>query len=236
MISIIIPVWNHSKQLNRCLASIAEQTYDNYEIIIVNDRSTQKLGWVVNKYKKVFGIKLEVINNQRNHGPQYTRNKGFKKSKGEFIIFCDADIEMKTDMLEKLHSKIVASKNLAYVYSSHKFELKTFKNLEFSKERLKRMPFIHTSALIRRKCFPITGFDESIKRLQDWDLWLTMLEQGHIGGWIDEVLFTVEGGGTMSSWMPSFFYKLFPFLPKVIKYKKAVKIIKNKHGFLAVNN
>jgi len=229
MISIIIPVWNQSKQLNKCLASIKEQTYDNYEIIIVNDRSTQRLSWVVEKYKKIFGIKLEILNNQKNHGPQYTRNKGFKKAKGEFVIFCDADIEMKADMLEKLHSKIIISKDLAYVYSSHKFGYKKFENLEFREERLKKMPFIHTSSLIRREYFPVTGFDESIERLQDWDLWLTMLEQGHRGGWVDEVLFKVEAGGTMSTWMPSFFYKIFPFLPKVIKYKKAVKIIKDKH-------
>jgi glycosyltransferase involved in cell wall biosynthesis len=187
---------------------------------------------VVNKYKKIFGIKLEVLNNQVNHGPQYTRNKGFKKSKGEFVIFCDADIEMKVDMLEKLHFKITSSKNLAYVYSSHKFGHKIFKNLEFSKERLRQMPFIHTSALIRRECFPVIGFDESIKRLQDWDLWLTMLEQGYIGEWIDEILFKVETGGTMSNWMPSFFYKVFPFLPKVIKYKRAVAVIKKKHRLL----
>ena len=229
MISIIIPIYNQSKQLARCLASIERQTYDNYEVIIVNDRSTRRLSSIVNKYAKIFGIKLELINNQSNHGAPYSRNKGFKKSKGEFVIFCDADVTMRDDMLEKLHTKIRASQEIAYVYSSHKFGSKKFKKLEFSEERLRQMPFIHTTAIIRRKCFPEGGFDESLKRLQDWDLWLTMLEQGHKGLWLNELLFKVEAGGTMSTWIPSFFYKVFPFLPKVIKYKKAVKIIKNKH-------
>ncbi len=230
MISIIIPVYNQSSQLDKCLASIAKQIYDNYEIIIVNDRSAQKLSWVIEKYKKIFGIKLEIINNQTNHGAPYSRNKGFQKSKGEFIIFCDADVKMKEDMLEILHFKIKSNLKASYVYSSHKFGLKKFGNLKFNKERLKRMPYIHTTALIRRECFPASGFDESLKRLQDWDLWLTMLEQGFIGEWIDKILFEVESGGTMSSWMPSFFYKAFPFLPKVVDYKKAVQIIKDKHG------
>ena len=59
-----------------------------------------------------------------------------------------------------------------------------------------------------------------------------MLEQKHTGIWIDKILFKVTTGGTMSSWLPSFSYKLFPFLPKVRKYKKAVNIIKKKHKIL----
>ncbi len=230
MISIIIPVYNHSRQLERCLTSIAKQSYDNYELIIVNDRSTHKLSSLMNKYFNIFGIKLELINNQSNHGAPYSRNKGFKRSKGEVVVFCDADVVMQENMLKKLHAKIAENKNIAYVYSSHKFGGKKFKNLKFDADRLKKMPFIHTTAMIRRECFPVNGFDESLKRLQDWDLWLTMLEQGHQGEWLDELLFTVEAGGTMSTWMPSFFYKIFPFLPKVVKYNKAVRVIKEKHG------
>ena len=230
MISIIIPVYNQTQQLKRCLSSIEKQTYDNFEIIIVNDRSTRRLASVVRKYKRIFGVRLEIINNQSNHGAPYSRNKGFKKSKGEFVIFCDADVTMRRDMLEVLHYKLKNNWDSSYVYSSHKFGMKKFENLKFDKERLKIMPYIHTTALVRHKCFPASGFDESLKRLQDWDLWLTMLEEGHPGEWVDKILFEVEAGGTMSTWMPSFFYKVFPFLPKVIKYKKAVQVIKEKHN------
>jgi hypothetical protein len=101
---------------------------------------------------------------------------------------------------------------------------------EFSAEKLTKMPYIHTMALIKRKDFPATGWDESIKKLQDWDLWLTMLEQGKIGYWVHQVLFTVAPGGIYSSWLPSAAYKLLPFLPAVKKYQAAVKIIKTKHG------
>ena len=230
MISIIIPVYNHSHELDKCLESIENQTFANYEIIIVNDRSTRRLGWVVKKHSNILGVKLEIINNQKNHGAPYSRNKGFKKSKGEFVIFCDADVVMEETMLERLHSKLKDHKDIAFVYSSHKFGQKKFTKLEYSEERLKKMPFIHTTALIRRDCFPDGGFDVSLKRLQDWDLWLTMLENVYKGMWIDKLLFSVSTGGTMSAWIPSFFYKLFPFLPKVIKYKKAVKVIKEKHN------
>ncbi|PLX27828.1 hypothetical protein C0583_01155 [Candidatus Parcubacteria bacterium] len=232
MISIIIPVYNHAHELDECLASIKEQSYDNYEIIIVNDRSTRRLGWVVRKYQKAFGIKLEIINNQTNHGAPYSRNKGFKKSKGEFVVFCDADVVMDEDFLAKLHGVLIDNKDIAFAYSSHKFGRKTFGKLEYDEERLKKMPFIHTTAMLRRSAFPKNGFDENLKRLQDWDLWLTMLENGQKGKWLDEVLFSVKAGGTMSTWLPSFSYKLFPFFPKVVKYNKAVKVIKEKHNLI----
>ena len=85
-------------------------------------------------------------------------------------------------------------------------------------------------ALIRRADFPSGGWDIAIKKLQDWDLWLTMLEQGHIGVWVPQVLFTVMPGGTISSWLPSFAYKLLPFLGRVKKYNNAVKTVKAKHA------
>ena len=227
MISIIIPVYNQSKKLDKCLASIAEQTYNNYEIIVVNDRSKDRLSWVRSKYKKKFGIRLEWINNQENHGAPYSRNKGARRAKGEFLLFCDADIITRSDMLQIMYNTLKGREEASYAYSSFKFGRKIFKLGPFDAEKLKQMPYIHTTSLIRREHFP--EFDENLSRLQDWDLWLTMLEAGHIGVWIDKILFKVEPGGTMSAWLPAFAYKSLPFLPKVKKYKKAVEIVKAKH-------
>jgi len=86
--------------------------------------------------------------------------------------------------------------------------------------------YIHTTSLIRKKHFP--GFDKKLKRFQDWDLWLTMLDRGYKGKFIPEILFQVKPGGTMSKWLPKGVYKL-PFLKQVQKYKEAEKIIKAKH-------
>lgn len=89
------------------------------------------------------------------------------------------------------------------------------------------MPFIHTTSLLRRNDFP--GFDENIKRLQDWDLWLTMLEQGRTGVWLPEYLFMVKTGGTMSKWIPKFFIRYFRRSKKVGDYLQAVDQVKKKH-------
>jgi hypothetical protein len=90
------------------------------------------------------------------------------------------------------------------------------------------MPYIHTSSLIRRADFP--GFDETLKKFQDWDLWLSIAESGGKGVWIDKMLFSVAPGGSMSDWLPAIAYRLLPFLPAVKKYNKARLIIKKKHG------
>jgi glycosyltransferase involved in cell wall biosynthesis len=227
MISIVIPVYNQASKLDKCLESIVKQTYDNYEIFIIDDGSTDNAYSVVEKYKKIIGFKLSY-SYQENKGANAARNAGARKARGEFIIFCDADIILRNDMLEKMRYALKQNINVSYVYSSHKFGFKTFNSFPFGPERLRRMPYIHTTSLIRLEHFP--GFDEKIKRLQDWDLWLTMLEKGYIGTWLREKLFVVQTGGTMSSWLPSFAYKLFPFLPKVRDYKEAVKIIKAKHN------
>lgn len=231
MISIIIPVYNQSKQLDLCLDAISNQTFTNYEIIVVNDRSTQKMSLLMAKYRKVFGINITFLHNSINHGAPYSRNKGFKKSRGEFIIFCDADVVMKAKCLEKMYHALKEREEVSFVYSSFRYGNKKFKCFPFDKELLKQMPYIHSTSLIRRAHFPASGWDQALERLQDWDLFLTMVKWGHEGYWIDEVLFTsIGGGGTMSSWLPKLSYKLLPFLPAVKRYKDAVAIVKKKHG------
>ncbi len=229
MISIIIPIYNQANKLSQCLDSILKQTYNNYEIIIVNDGSTDNINKVLNKYKPIFTYKLSYFE-QENKGANVARNRGAKIAKGEYLLFCDADIIMKPEMLKTMLDALKNNPNASYAYSSFKFGRKIFKLWPFDAGKLKQMPYIHTTSLIRKEHF--FSFDGKIKRLQDWDLWLTMLEQGHTGIWIDQTLFKVQTGGTMSNWLPSFAYKIFPFLPSVKKYKKAIKIIKTKHNLI----
>lgn len=233
MISIIIPLYNQAKELDVCLNSIKEQTYENYEIIVVNDRSTDRLSKIIAKYKKEFGIKIEFMHNQENHGAPYTRNKGFRRSRGEFVLFCDADVDLHPEALELMMETLKEYGEASYAYSSFKYGHKNFKLWAFDAEKLKEMPYIHSTSLIRRSHFPESGWDESLKRLQDWDLWLTMLKNGYKGAFVDKYLFRIQGGGhTMSSWLPSPCYKFCPFLPKVKRYKEAMKVVKEKHGII----
>ena len=165
---------------------------------------------------------------QKNQGAPTARNNGFNLSTGEYVLFCDADIEWVDKAFEIMVAELKNDPEASYVYPSFKFGWKLFRLWEFDEQKLRKMPYIHPMALMYRKDFP--GFDPILKKFQDWDLWLTMLENGHRGKWIDQVLFTMETGGTMSNWLPGFAYKFFPFLPDVKKYNKAKDIISRKHN------
>lgn len=233
MISIIIPVYNQAEKLIVALKSIAVQSYQDYEVIIVNDGSTDNPEQMFTNYiKKLDCSQRYVFLNQENHGAPAARNRGLREAGGEFLFFCDADAVLKPIALDTMLAALQNEAQAAYAYSSFYWGRKFFQVGTFDQERLQREPYIHTMSLIRRSDFPETGWDESIKKFQDWDLWLTMLAQNKHGVFIPQALFTVSPGGTISSWLPSFAYQLLPFLPAVKKYQAALKIIKEKHGLL----
>lgn len=234
MISIIIPVFNQAEKLKCCFNSILEQTFKNYEVIAINDGSTDKSGEVIDEFKnkfKVAGIDYKIIE-QENKGAPNARNHGFQAAKGDYVIFCDADATLNKNCLWEMINALKNNPQASFAYSSFYWGRKIFKLQPYDIKKLRQMPYIHTISLIRYRDFPITGWDESLKKFQDWDLWLSFSQSGKTGIWINKILFKVCSGGTMSNWLPSFAYKLFPFLPAVKKYKKAIRIVKEKHGLL----
>lgn len=234
MISVIIPVYNQGKKLMETLDSLIKQSYQDLEIIIVNDNSKDGVEKIFSKYieKQETNIDFFFFNQEENKGAPVARNLGYKKSKGEYIFFCDADAVLEENALDTMKETLENHSEVSYVFSSFRWGRKLFKVGEFSAEKLKKGPYIHTMSLIRREALAENPWDESIKKFQDWDLYLTMSEEGKSGLWIDKVLFSVKPGGTMSSWLPSFCYRYFPFLPQVKKYNQAMEIIKKKHNLL----
>ncbi|MFZ4632353.1 MAG: glycosyltransferase family 2 protein [Patescibacteria group bacterium] len=231
MISIIIPVYNQADKIIYTLESIRKQSYQDVEVIIVNDGSTDNVQDICARYfKKTESTINYLFLNQENKGAPSARNHGYKESKGEYVFFCDADAVLNIEAMELLLSTLENNPKVSYAYSSFLWGRKIFKLGDFDADKLRKTPYIHTMSLIRRNDYPAVGWDESIKKFQDWDLWLTMLEQGKVGIFVNKVLFKVLPGGTISSWLPSFAYKYLPFLPLVKKYNNALEIIKKKHG------
>ena len=228
MISIVIPVYNQAEKLKKCLKSIACQNYNDYEVIVVNDGSTDAIYKTAEQCKRFFPSGKFYFLSQENKGANAARNFGAQKAHGDFFLFADADVFMEKDMLEKMMGALIGNANVAYAYSSFYWGIKKFVCGEWSAERLKKEPYIHTTSLLRREYF--MPLDLKIKKFQDWDLWLSVLERGGRGIWIDEYLYKISTGGTMSHWLPSFAYKIFPFLSQVKKYHAAVGAIKEKHN------
>lgn len=229
MISIIIPTYNHAKELDYCLDSISNQTYQDFEIIVVDDGSVDNPEDVVKRYSNLQFVR------QPNLGAPTARNKGFKMAKGEEVIFVDADVVLNRECLDRMHQVLESQPDISFVYSAFKIGKKKMKYIPFKIDTLKQFNYIHSTSLIRAKDF--LGWDESLQKFQDWDLWLTMIINGKKGEGIDEVLFKIinPGKGTMSQWLPKFVYKLpWPivgWLPKAVeRYYKAREVIKEKHN------
>ena len=103
--SIIVPVYNTEKYLKRCLDSIKSQTFKDYEVIIVNDGSTDNSSDIISKYP------YKVIN-QENLGLSMARNNGVKASIGDYLIFLDSDDYIEKDLLKEINNSLSNSPDL----------------------------------------------------------------------------------------------------------------------------
>ena len=230
LVSIIIPAFNHKEALETCLKSIEAQTYSNLEIIVVDDGSTDGTEVAFASQSSTHPYRFV---RQENRGAPAARNAGAQMANGTFLIFVDADVTLQKDAIERMVMALEEHPDASFVYSSFRFGGKRFRVGPFDPSALRRGPLIHTTSLIRKDFFP--GFDESLKKFQDWDLWLTIVEKGGTGIWIPEELFQVATRHDgMSSWLPSIVHRLpwpmFGWLPQEIaRYREWESVIKKKH-------
>ena len=104
LVSVIVPVYNVQNYLNKCLDSLANQTYTNYEVILVNDGSTDKSLTICEEYAEKYPF-FRLIN-QENSGVSVARNKGLDEAKGTFLTFVDSDDYISNDYIAYLMSLV----------------------------------------------------------------------------------------------------------------------------------
>ena len=104
MISVVIPIYNTEKYLSKCLESIINQTYQNLEIICVDDGSTDSSPKILEEYSKK-DSRIKILS-QPNSGQGVARNRGIDEASGDYIFFCDADDSLEPSAFEILVSKI----------------------------------------------------------------------------------------------------------------------------------
>lgn len=181
-VSVIIPTHNRSELLLNSVLSVLKQTFDNYEIIIIDDHSVDDTKNVVNN---IGDKRIRYFKNDGKNGPSVARNLGIKNAAGKYIAFLDDDDEWIPQKLEKqIHQFDSCGKNICGIYSNrlmvNKQTGKTFSdNIGESKlkgnlltQLLKTNP-IHTSTLVVRKsCLDKIGlFDEKMRYMEDRDAW-----------------------------------------------------------------
>ena len=183
LISIVIPVYNRTELLKRVIGTIFKQEYTNYEIIIVDDNSSENVSSEIKKYP------CKVIRNSKNLGPGESRNIGVDKSQGDIIFFTDSDVLLPADSLSIIVDEL-SSKSVDAVVGllSTKIEYDNFasnyKNLYMHYTYLCFGDFTNvfftSVAAVKKKVFnAIGGFDAKfgIKPNEDLEIGLRLYEK-----------------------------------------------------------
>jgi glycosyltransferase involved in cell wall biosynthesis len=183
LISVIIPSFNRGTFISHAIKSVLAQTYKDYEIIVVDDGSTDN----TKEQVEAFGDQVRYIY-QENRGPSAARNTGIQHAKGKYIAFCDSDDRFLPTKLDKQIEFIHSTPECRFLYTwyynvNEKGEITklrkplTCKNQEHLKYCLFTRKFtIRTSTLlVHKSCFEKAGlFNEKYWYSQDWDMWLRL--------------------------------------------------------------
>lgn len=158
MVSIIVPVFNASDTIKRCVRSLVKQTYKNIEVIILNDGSTDDSMSFVNEFAKN-DQRIIVVSSKKNRGVVRMRNIGIRLAKGSWIAFCDADDWWLNDKIEK--QLILAEKKKAnLVYSSFFYIKSTGK-----RHLVQLIPDVDYHGMLKTNAIPMSTSMYSVKSL-----------------------------------------------------------------------
>jgi glycosyltransferase involved in cell wall biosynthesis len=196
-VSVVIPTYNYGRFIERAISSVLSQSYQDYEIIVVDDASTDDTKKNINQ---LIDKRIKYFRHDLNRGPSAARNTGIQYSQGKFIAFLDSDDEWLPD---KLHHQVNLLSNsapdvgLVYcgVQSINSITSKItniypkFRGNIF--EPLLDANIISgcdSSLIIRREIFNELGlFDENMESSEDWDMWLR-ISQFYKIDYVDMVL------------------------------------------------
>jgi glycosyltransferase involved in cell wall biosynthesis len=180
LVSVIIPTHNRSKMLARALNSVFNQTYYNFEIIIIGDCCTDNTSQVVNSFKD---NRIIFIPLQENVGGAQARNIGLKRANGEFISFLDDDDEWLTNKTKEQINIFKNKPNLAIIASNYYIndgKSESINKIKKKKINLKDLLFENycgsfSFCMTKKKFIKNLEINPKLKASQDWDFWIKIL-------------------------------------------------------------
>lgn len=215
-LSFIVPIYKkEADTLERCLASLYDQSFKDFEVICVFDGPDE----VLESVAKRFPVKSLVI---EHGGAPKARNAGFAESKGQYVSFWDADCFAKPEMAQMWMNTFERNPEAAFVYSGYEFENEGeggYNSEQFDPYSLQCGNFIASMFPLKREFFP--GWDESLKAAQDWDFWLSVVEKGGKGVFLRGYGFKTEmpkpGSISFQGWSNE-------------NREKTIRTVREKHG------
>lgn len=174
-ISVIIPAYNAEEHIHIPLESLSEQSYKDFEIIVVNDGSTDKTSEIISSFTE--SLPTITLINQQNNGVSNARNNGLRQAKGEYVIFIDGDDKVEKNFLEALLQRLEETGGNAAYCGFYKWgdsacrkEPECFSEENILKKRLMRKISFHVGCLMIRRDFLLSEkifFNESLSLGED---------------------------------------------------------------------
>lgn len=230
LISIIIPVFNAEKTLRECLNAIYSSTYQNFEVIIVDDLSTDGFILIAKEFP------CTLIHMDEKSGPARARNTGALHAKGEILFFTDSDIIIKEDTLQKIVNAIegqiaVTGMYARIPYLNRFFSLYHNYYAHRSQKETNTLTFMfHTSCgAIRKDVFKaIGGFNENMRKptVEDVDFGYRLMENGHRVYLDKSIQVTHFTDYNFSKLIKSYFYKSKDW--SELLFSKGERLLKNE--------
>ena len=213
-VSIVIPAYNAEKEIRNTVDSILNQTFIDYEIIVVNDGSTDNTLQVLLDY----GDKIKIID-QVNGGVSKARNEGIKVAEGEYVAFLDSDDLWHPDKLS-LQIKLMESNtdwNASYTLTSfdsvfvHKTNITETRVEEKTIKEIFNFPYLVTSSFVIKCefCKAIGAFNEDLATAEDIDLYLRTSVKGAMGYINEPLTWKADIQGSLGSALSSYKDNLF---------------------------
>ncbi len=193
LVSVIIPTYGRPHLVGRAIASVLRQTYENIEIIVIDDCSDDNTPEVIKRFSDP---RIRYLRNTRNLGVSASRNMGIKVAHGKYVSFLDDDDELLPKKIAKQLELLTLKKSVNVAYCS---SIKMYRDVSIENKAkvrgnihnyaLRSCPNSINTLLVKRECFDVIGmFDESLSGLfEDWDLWIR-LSKRYKFDYVDEPL------------------------------------------------
>lgn len=196
-ISVIMPVYNAAEYLKEAVDSILEQTYTDFELIAINDGSSDASGEILKHYAKI--DKRLVVVEQKNQGLVKTLNTGIKMAKGEFIARMDSDdvsfprrFELQMAVFEKHPAVVLVAGGFEIMDEDGEFmyrEVIPANDRDIKRSMLLRNPIAHGSVTFRKSAADKVGYySDACGPTEDFELWTRLATVGDFVG-LEETIF-----------------------------------------------
>lgn len=201
-VSIIMGIYNCEKTLSESIDSILSQTYDNWELILCDDCSTDKTYEVAKSYRDKYPYKIKLIKNDKNLTLGPTLNRCLEMATGEYIARHDGDdlyisnkIEKQVDFLQKNKNIDLVGTGMRIFDEEGTYGERVMKKLPESVDLMRGVTFCHATIMMRRNVYEILGgYSEALNRrgVEDYDLWFRFFSNGFKGYNLEDVLYEVR--------------------------------------------